>query len=211
MSTAATCSTCRSTRWAGSCSTFVDSAGHHPGRRRAARPPCWPASSGMRSASPTTGKRCWPPGSTSSAACCCTARRAPARRTPPATWSGQMAGYTRLVLTGRSLVAVGAITDLARDLLPAVVVLEDVDLVAEERSLRPGIQPGAVRPARRHGRRSARRRPAVPAHHQPRRPARTGAGRAARAASTSPSRSTLPDARARRRLLRCTASTCRCA
>ena len=39
---------------------------------------------------------------------------------------GQMTGYTRLVLTGRSLVAVGAVTDLARALLPAVVVLEDV-------------------------------------------------------------------------------------
>jgi len=54
---------------------------------------------------------------------------------------GQMTGYTRLVLTGRSLVAVGAITDLARALLPAVVVLEDVDLVAEERSLGPASSP----------------------------------------------------------------------
>src|ERR1019366_6151096 len=47
----------------------------------------------------------------------------------------------RLVLTGRSLVAVGAVTDLARALLPAVVVLEDVDLVAEERSLGPASSP----------------------------------------------------------------------
>jgi ATP-dependent 26S proteasome regulatory subunit len=54
---------------------------------------------------------------------------------------GQMNGYTRLVLTGRSLVAVGAVTDLARALLPAVVVLEDVDLVAEERSLGPSSSP----------------------------------------------------------------------
>jgi len=54
---------------------------------------------------------------------------------------GQMTGYTRLVLTGRSLVAVGAVTDLARGLLPAVVVLEDVDLVAEERSLGPASSP----------------------------------------------------------------------
>ena len=54
---------------------------------------------------------------------------------------GEMTGYTRLVLTGRSLVAVGAITDLARALLPAVVVLEDVDLVAEERSLGPASSP----------------------------------------------------------------------
>ena len=54
---------------------------------------------------------------------------------------GQMTGYTRLVLTGRSLVAVGEVTDLARVLLPAVIVLEDVDLVAEERSLGPSSSP----------------------------------------------------------------------
>jgi cell division protease FtsH len=54
---------------------------------------------------------------------------------------GQMDGYTRLVLTGRALVAVGAVTDLARNLLPAVVVLEDVDLVAQDRSMGPGTSP----------------------------------------------------------------------
>ena len=54
---------------------------------------------------------------------------------------GRMTAYTRLVLTGRSLVAVGAVTDLARALLPAVIVLEDVDLVAEERSLGPASSP----------------------------------------------------------------------
>jgi ATPase family associated with various cellular activities (AAA) len=54
---------------------------------------------------------------------------------------GQMTGYTRLVLTGRSLIAVGEVTDLARALLPAIVVLEDVDLVAEDRSLGPASSP----------------------------------------------------------------------
>jgi ATPase family associated with various cellular activities (AAA) len=54
---------------------------------------------------------------------------------------GQMSGYTRLVLTGRSLVAVGGVTDLARALQPAVVVLEDVDLVAGERSFGPASSP----------------------------------------------------------------------
>ena len=44
---------------------------------------------------------------------------------------GQMAGYTRFVLTGRALQAIGAVTEFARDLQPAVIVLEDVDLVAE--------------------------------------------------------------------------------
>jgi hypothetical protein len=54
---------------------------------------------------------------------------------------GQMDGYTRLVVTGRALSGVGAITDMARALLPAVVVLEDVDLVAQDRSMGPGVSP----------------------------------------------------------------------
>jgi hypothetical protein len=54
---------------------------------------------------------------------------------------GQMSGYTRLVLTGRSLVAVGGVTELARALQPSVVVLEDVDLVAEDRSMGPSSSP----------------------------------------------------------------------
>ena len=44
---------------------------------------------------------------------------------------------------------------------------------------RPGVEPGPVRLARRHGRSSPRRRPAVPADHQPRRPAGTRPGRPA--------------------------------
>jgi SpoVK/Ycf46/Vps4 family AAA+-type ATPase len=52
-----------------------------------------------------------------------------------------MTGYTRLVLTGRSLVAVGPVTELARALQPAVVVLEDVDLVAEDRTMGPRSSP----------------------------------------------------------------------
>ncbi len=54
---------------------------------------------------------------------------------------GQMAGYTRLLLTGRALHAIGSAAELARDLQPAVVVLEDVDLVAEDRSFGPGTSP----------------------------------------------------------------------
>jgi SpoVK/Ycf46/Vps4 family AAA+-type ATPase len=54
---------------------------------------------------------------------------------------GEMSGYTRLLLTGRSLHAVGSATELARDLQPAVIVLEDVDLVAEDRSYGPGSSP----------------------------------------------------------------------
>ena len=54
---------------------------------------------------------------------------------------GQMTGYTRLVITGRALMAVGPVTEMARDLQPSVVVLEDVDLVAEDRSMGPRSSP----------------------------------------------------------------------
>lgn len=53
----------------------------------------------------------------------------------------QMSTYTRLILTGRALSAIGAVADLARDLQPTVLVLEDVDLVAEERSRGPASSP----------------------------------------------------------------------
>src|SRR6202167_2847950 len=52
-----------------------------------------------------------------------------------------MTGYTRLVLTGRALHAIGSAAELARELQPAVIVLEDVDLVAEDRSFGPGSSP----------------------------------------------------------------------
>lgn len=54
---------------------------------------------------------------------------------------GRMTGTTRLVLTGRVLGAVGSVAELARDLAPSVLVLEDVDLVAEDRSFAMGSNP----------------------------------------------------------------------
>jgi hypothetical protein len=54
---------------------------------------------------------------------------------------GQLSGYTRLLLTGRALHAIGSAAELARDLQPAVLVLEDVDLVAEDRGFGPGTNP----------------------------------------------------------------------
>jgi ATPase family associated with various cellular activities (AAA) len=54
---------------------------------------------------------------------------------------GRMVGSTRLVLTGRMLSAVGLVAELARDLAPSVLVLEDVDLVAEDRTFGMGSNP----------------------------------------------------------------------
>ena len=53
----------------------------------------------------------------------------------------QLHGSTILMLSGQSLHAVAMITQMARDLQPAVVVLEDVDLVAEDRGFGPGANP----------------------------------------------------------------------
>jgi hypothetical protein len=54
---------------------------------------------------------------------------------------GRMEGYTRFMLTGRALHAIGSVAELARDLQPAAIVLEDVDLVAEDRSFGHGSSP----------------------------------------------------------------------
>jgi len=51
---------------------------------------------------------------------------------------GQMPGRTTLLLTGPSAGALGQATAIARSLQPAMVVLEDVDLVATERTM-PGM------------------------------------------------------------------------
>ncbi|WP_211319671.1 AAA family ATPase [Quadrisphaera granulorum] len=48
---------------------------------------------------------------------------------------------TALLLSGRSLHLIGAVAAMARELQPAVVVLEDVDLVAEDRSYGHGMSP----------------------------------------------------------------------
>jgi hypothetical protein len=54
---------------------------------------------------------------------------------------GRMTGYTRFVLTGRALRGIGSVAELARELEPSVIVLEDVDLVAEDRSFGPASSP----------------------------------------------------------------------
>jgi hypothetical protein len=47
----------------------------------------------------------------------------------------QLEGRTVIILTGAALGLVGAACTIARDLQPAMVVLEDVDLVAQERTM----------------------------------------------------------------------------
>ena len=46
-----------------------------------------------------------------------------------------------IILSGASLGLIGAFGNLARRLAPAVVVLEDVDLIAKERDVR-AVRPG---------------------------------------------------------------------
>jgi len=54
---------------------------------------------------------------------------------------GRMTGRTVIVLTGQALGAIGAAASLARRLQPAALVLEDVDLIARDRSFSPGGNP----------------------------------------------------------------------
>jgi hypothetical protein len=53
----------------------------------------------------------------------------------------RLAGSTVLMLSGAALHMIGLVTSLARELQPAVVVLEDVDLVAEDRGFGPDSSP----------------------------------------------------------------------
>jgi cell division protease FtsH len=53
----------------------------------------------------------------------------------------QMVGTTVLLMSGQSLHYIGMVSTLARELQPAAVVLEDVDLVAEDRGFGPGPSP----------------------------------------------------------------------
>jgi hypothetical protein len=54
---------------------------------------------------------------------------------------GQMPSVTAIVISGRALGAITQACSLARSLQPAVVVVEDVDLIAEERTMRLGQMP----------------------------------------------------------------------
>ncbi len=55
--------------------------------------------------------------------------------------TGQLTGVTIVQLTGDSLRLIGAACSVARTLQPAMVVVEDVDLIAEDRGMHPGHHP----------------------------------------------------------------------
>ena len=55
--------------------------------------------------------------------------------------AGRLPGVTTVVLAGRALGLINAATELAHALEPALVILEDVDLIAEHREMHMGPQP----------------------------------------------------------------------
>jgi hypothetical protein len=54
---------------------------------------------------------------------------------------GQLPGSTVIITSGPALGAIGEACSVARTLAPALIVVEDVDLIAEERTARPGEHP----------------------------------------------------------------------
>ena len=56
---------------------------------------------------------------------------------------GQMPGRTVILMTGRGLGMIETVAKMARQLAPAMIVMEDVDLVAEERTM-PGFRGGPI-------------------------------------------------------------------
>ena len=89
---------------------------------------------------------------------------------------GQLPEVTAILLTGAALSFIGEACEMARALQPAVVVVEDVDLIAAQR--RPGSPPHPllIQLLSEMDGDQRRRRRGLPAHHQPRRPAGGGAG-----------------------------------
>jgi hypothetical protein len=54
---------------------------------------------------------------------------------------GQLTGVTVVILSGSALGLIGQAASIARSLQPSVVVIEDVDLIAEQRGMFPGQHP----------------------------------------------------------------------
>ena len=91
----------------------------------------------------------------------------------------QLDGVTIVQLTGDSLRLIGTACSVARTLQPAMIVVEDVDLIARGPRHAPRASSAALPAAQRDGRPRRGRRRGVPADHEPCRPARAGARRPA--------------------------------
>jgi len=82
---------------------------------------------------------------------------------------GQLGEATVIVISGRALGRIREACSVARSLPPAVVVVEDVDLIAEQREARPGehplLFPSPPRPEHRRPRHS-HALPRTPTPHQ---------------------------------------------
>ena len=111
------------------------------------------------------------------------ARPAGTGKTLTATYlAGALQDRTAIVLTGPALELVRASCRMARDLQPSMVILEDIDLIAQERTaMSTGAHLPAVRAAQRDRRRRRGRRRHLRHDDEQGRPARAGARRAPRA------------------------------
>ena len=119
---------------------------------------------------------CWPAGSISSAASCCTGAPGTGKTHTVRYLLSQLPDVTVIVISGRALGRIREACSVARTLQPAVVVVEDVDLIAEQREAYPGEHPLLFQLLNEMDGLSFGGRRDVPAHHQPRRPARARAG-----------------------------------
>jgi SpoVK/Ycf46/Vps4 family AAA+-type ATPase len=114
--------------------------------------------------------------------------------------TSRLADVTVIILSGASLGLVGAFGALARRLAPAVVVLEDVDVVAEQRTFPVGPHPMLFELMSEMSGPGRRRRRRLRPDDEPPGPARTCARGPPRACRPR-DRDSVPDAIARRRLL----------
>ena len=172
------------------------------GRGRAARRRARPGRRTTSSAWASSASASSPTASTSSAASCSTARPAPGKTHTVRYLLSATPGTTAVLLSGGSLRFIHDAAKVARAHQPAIVVLEDCDLVAEDRSFGRWGLAAALRGARRPRRPRRRRRRGLRPHDEPGRGPRGRPVAAARAASTSPPRSRCPTREGRRELLR---------
>ena len=82
-----------------------------------------------------------PVASTSNAVCFCTVPRVRARHHTLRYLISRLTGTTVVMLSGDALQFIAPAVSIARALQPALVIVEDVDLIAEGRGMHPGQHP----------------------------------------------------------------------